>query len=58
MKQEDPWVLDSSPESWLMRRRCVSQNITGLQKKVRTGKLFFLFLNQDICCGYSEEPSQ
>ena len=26
--------------------------------RVRTGKLFFLFLNQKICCGYSKEPSQ
>ena len=22
------------------------------------GKLFFLFLKQNICCGYSKEPSQ
>ena len=28
---------------------------TGLQIRVRTRKLFFLFLNQNICCGYSEE---
>ena len=32
--------------------------ITGVQIRVRTGKLFFLFLNQNICCGYSKEPSQ
>ena len=31
---------------------------TGLQIRVRTRKLFFLFLNQNICCGYSKEPSQ
>ena len=31
---------------------------SGLQIRVRTGKLFFLFLNQNICCGYSKEPSQ
>ena len=24
----------------------------------RIGKLFSLFLNQNICCGYSKEPSQ
>ena len=30
----------------------------GLQIRVCTGKLFFLFLNQNICCGYSKEPSQ
>ena len=25
---------------------------------VRNWKLFFLLLNQNICCGYSKEPSQ
>ena len=28
------------------------------QLRVRNGKLFFLFLNQNICCGYSKEPSR
>ena len=31
---------------------------SGLQIRVRTRKLFFLFLNQNICCGYSKESSQ
>ena len=31
---------------------------SGLQIRVRTGKLFFFFRNQNICCGYSKEPSQ
>ena len=31
---------------------------TGLQIRVPTEKLFFLFLKQNICCGYSKEPSQ
>ena len=31
---------------------------TGLQIRVRVRKLFFLFLSQNICCGYSKEPSQ
>ena len=31
---------------------------TGLQIRVRIGKIFSLFLNQNICCGYSKEPSQ
>ena len=26
-------------------------------KSVKQKRLFFLFLNQNICCGYSEEPS-
>ena len=30
---------------------------SGPQIKVPKGKLFFLFLNQNICCGYSKEPS-
>ena len=30
----------------------------GLQIRVPTRKLFFLFLNQNIFCGYSKEPSQ
>ena len=28
-----------------------------LQIRVCTRKLFFLILNQNICCGYSKEPS-
>ena len=31
---------------------------TGLQIRVRIGKLFSLFLIQNICCGYSKEPSR
>ena len=31
---------------------------TGLQIRVHIGKLFSLFLIQNICCGYSKEPSQ
>ena len=30
---------------------------TGLQIRVRTRKLFFLFLNQNICCGYSKDKT-
>ena len=32
--------------------------LSGLQLRVRTKKLIFLFLSQNICCGYSKEPSQ
>ena len=30
----------------------------GLKLRVRNENLIFLFLNQNICCGYSKEPSQ
>ena len=30
---------------------------SGPQIRVCNGKLFFLFLNQNIYCGYSKEPS-
>ena len=36
----------------------ISTENSGLQIRVRTGKLLVLFLNQKICCGYSTEPSQ
>ena len=32
--------------------------LSGLQLKVCNRKIIFLFLNQNICCGYSKEPSQ
>ena len=32
--------------------------VTELQIRVCIGKLSSLFLIQNICCGYSEEPSQ
>ena len=31
---------------------------SGLQISMRIGELFSLFLIQNICCGYSKEPSQ
>ena len=35
-----------------------SDDDSGLQIRVRTGKLVSLFLIQNICCGYTKEPSQ
>ena len=32
--------------------------LSGLQLRVCNKNLIFLFLNQNICCGYSKEPSQ
>ena len=34
------------------------QGSPGLKIRVCTKKLIFLFLIQNICCGYSKEPSQ
>ena len=36
----------------------LGDNQTGLKSRVRNENLIFLFLNQNICCGYSKEPSQ
>ena len=33
-------------------------DLSGLQIRESNWKLIFLFLNQNICCGYSKEPSQ
>ena len=33
-------------------------HVSGPQIRVCNGILVFLFLNQNICCGYSKEPSQ
>ena len=41
----------------LMDKEIIKINhFSGLQ--IRVGKLFFLFLNQNICCGNLLEPSQ
>ena len=34
------------------------RHISGLLLRVHNKNLIFLFLNQNICCGYSKEPSQ
>ena len=44
-----------------LKTRCYKQDFwmsSGPQKRVCKWKLFFLFLNQNICCGYSKEPSR
>ena len=50
----------SSPKNAAILNYKISKiiNTTGLQIRVHTKKLFFLFLNQNICGGYSKEPSQ
>ena len=36
----------------------INRILSGLKLRVRNRKLTFLFFNQNICCGYSKEPSQ
>ena len=43
---------------WHSGRGLESLIDTGLKLRVRNKNLIFLFLNQNICCGYSKEPSQ
>ena len=47
-------LLPTTTSDWLafVEPQRVSSN-SGLQSR----KLFFLFLNQNTCCGYSKEPS-
>ena len=37
---------------------CIRIFKTGLQLRVHDQNLIFLFLNQNVCGGYSKEPSQ
>ena len=48
------WFVAQTP----LCKSCDLKHYTGLQIRVRIGKLFSLFLIQIICCGYSKEPSQ
>ena len=46
-------------KSKLLRPPDKSENCySGPKIRVCNWKLFFSFLNQNICCGYSKEPSQ
>ena len=44
--------------NWDVKHQLKQTNLSELQIKVCNGKLFFLFLNQNISCGYSKKPSQ
>ena len=44
----------SSPSSTI----CITNVAAGLELRVRNEKLIFLFLNQNLYCGYPKEPSQ
>ena len=51
-------IVNHSKLLWKLHQDGVRDTISGLQMRVRIGKLFSLFLIQNICCGYSKEPSQ
>ena len=52
----------AEPRACLEVNRCPDKKFfsfrPGLQIRVHIGKLFSLFLSQNIRCGYSKEPSQ
>ena len=47
-------TLVKIPHCWKSRVKAQ----TGLEFRVRNENLIFLFLNQNICCGYLKDPSQ
>ena len=51
-------LSDSLLGAWLDNLNKILVPGTGLQIRVRIGKLFSLFLIQNICCGYSKELSR
>ena len=56
---EEGYVEEGYVAYHIMQLKCLTLcNPPGLQIRVRIGKLVSLFLIQNICCGYSKEPSQ
>ena len=54
-------LADNSHERWSIFFQEIKNNkicCSGLKLRVRNENLIFLVLNQNICCGYSKEPSQ
>ena len=49
-------VCEKNAELWWCSS-ILQEHYPGPQIRVGNGKLFFLFLNQNICYGYSKEPS-
>ena len=47
-----------STNSFFFINLIFSSHEPGLKLRVRNRKIIFLFLNQNICCGYSKEPPQ
>ena len=56
-KQKWRWSDCASAQSD-QRHCCFHVTYTGLELRVHNKNVTFLFLNQNICCGYSKEPSQ
>ena len=56
IRSHKPRVTEASNK--VMLKHAYSATGTGLQISVRNQKLTFLFLSQNICCGYSKELSQ
>ena len=48
----------NTEEDYMIKEENFDGMYSILQSRVRIKNLFFLFLNQNICCGYSKEPSQ
>ena len=50
----------SSPKNAAILNCKISQNYKHYRPPDKSAywKIIFLFLNQNICCGYSKEPSQ
>ena len=44
---------EDSSQTWCLFK----SQMPGIKIHVHNQKLIFLFLNQNICCGYSKEPS-
>ena len=51
-------LVRETSENFISRPDILIWSITGLQIRECIGKLFSLFLTQNICCWYSKEPSQ
>ena len=52
------FVITQHPCDIVQSSAIVRSNHARPRDKSGNRKLFFLFLNQNICCGYSKEPSR
>ena len=58
-RDRSPWVEPVlSKDTYRIKLLTYRIVLSGLQIRDRFLKIIFLFLNQNICCGYSKEPSQ